>query len=134
MVIQRIQSILLLLTVALMAVALFLPAATIQGTPIFITNFPVLMIIDILVAVLLFIGIFLFKNIKLQMRVTLISILLICSIVIGGAFYMLHGIPNSKIEYFGATLPIIISVITAVWAYRCMRHDLSLLRSADRLR
>lgn len=134
MVIQRIQSLLLLLTVAMMTVALFLPVATDQGTPIFITDFPVLMTVDILVSLLLFIGIFLFKNLRLQMRVTLVSILLICAIAIGGAFYLWRGAPDAEIEYFGATLLMIVSVITASWAYSRIRHDHRLLRSADRLR
>lgn len=135
MVIQRIQTLLLLLTVALMTAALFLPAAsTSSGAPVYITDFPILMIVDILVAALLFIGIFMFKNLKAQMRVTLVSILLICAVAAGGVFYLWRGAEGAQIEYFGAAILLICSVLSAALAYRYMKRDHKLLRSADRLR
>lgn len=134
MVIQRIQTLFLLLAVILMALAMFVPAASLQGNPLYITDMPVVMIVDILVAVLLFIGIFMYKSLKTQMRLTLVSLLLICAVALGGGFYLWRTSPDADIEYFGAVLLMICAVLAALLAYRGMRHDYHLLRSADRLR
>lgn len=139
MVIQRWQTLLLLIAVVLMGCLNFVPVARIPGEagaaePFFTTDAPVLMIVSILVAVLLFISIFMFKNLKQQMKVTILSILLMCVLLVGGIFVLFRTAPDAEIEWAGATLLLCCSVILALAAWRLMKKDYRLLRSADRLR
>ena len=139
MVIQRWQSLFLLIAVILMACLSFSPMASVPAegnnvSSVFISDFPVLLIVDILVAVVLFISIFMFRNLKQQMKITLLSILLICCIAIGGAFTIFVNTPNARIETIGAVLILVAALIFTICAYRLMKRDYRLLRSADRLR
>ena len=106
MVIQRWQSLFLLIAVIIMGCLSVSPLATLsvegkEASTIYLTDFPVLMVVDILVAVILFISIFMFKNLKTQMKVTTLSILLICCLAIGGAFTIFVNKPNTQIEVIG---------------------------------
>ncbi len=136
MVIQRWQTLLLLIAVILMGCLSITPLATssAQGTALFISDFPVLLIVDILIAVILFIAIFMFKNLRSQMKVTLLSIILMCSLVVGGFFTLSHNSPEAEILITGAVLLLLIAAVLTIGAYRLMRRDYRLLRSADRLR
>ncbi|MDE6654388.1 MAG: DUF4293 domain-containing protein, partial [Muribaculaceae bacterium] len=79
MVIQRIQSLFLLIAGVLMAVVCFaVPVAHMEDAEGAITTVHVydmlpVMILDLLTAVLLLISIFLFKNLKFQIKVTPVS-------------------------------------------------------------
>ena len=139
MVIQRWHSLFLLIAVIIMGCLSFslLAKLTVEGkeaSTIYLTDFPVLMVVDILVAVILFISIFMFKNLKTQMKVTTLSILLICCLAIGGAFTIFVNKPNAQIELIGALLLLVLALAFTVCAYRFMKKDYRLLRSADRLR
>lgn len=142
MVIQRWQSLLLLLAVIAMIAINFLPVASLpsqvsdpdSATIMYLTDAPVLMIVSILVAVLLFIAIFMFKDLRMQMRVTILSIVLLCVLAVAGIFVICHNAPGAEIVWFGATLILVCAVVFACAAYRFMRRDYHLLRSADRLR
>lgn len=139
MVIQRWQSLLLLIATVLIVLVNFMPVAQMlpgQGapTPMFTTDAPILLVIDIVVGVLLFLNIFMFKNLRLQMRVTLLSILLMCVLTVTGAFIIYRNSPVAQVEWTGAVLLLLVALIFALAAYRFMRRDHNLLRSVDRLR
>lgn len=141
MVIQRWQTLLLLLAAVLMAVINFLPVASLADaanpnsyTAMFTTDAPVLVVIDGLICALLFIGIFLFKNLRLQMRVTILTILLMCVLAVVGGIILYRHSALSGIEWSGAVMLLGCALVLAIGAYRLMLRDRNLLRSADRLR
>ncbi len=137
--IQRIQSVYLLLVVIACIAYIFVPFGLIrtaegnyetwaikQVTPIMIEN--------ILVAVVAFISIFLFKKRKTQMKVVLINIVL--SVVLIGIF--LFGLTqhigiDNYIFKIGAILPVFILLFNML-AYGSIKHDEALVKSMDRLR
>lgn len=80
MVIQRWQTVFLLLAVIMMAVFCFSPFAQV-GTDggmqsLHTHRVPVFLVVNILIAVLLFLSIFMYRNLRRQMMVTLVSMVL----------------------------------------------------------
>ena len=138
MVIQRWQSVLLFLATILMVAINFSPlaqSADAARTPAtFVSDAPILLTLDILVAALLFISIFLFKNLRLQIRVTLLSILLICVLTVCAGIILYRDGALGRIEWTGAVLLLLCALLCALRAVWRMRIDRRLLRSADRLR
>lgn len=141
MVIQRIQTLFLLVAVVFMALFCLTPIATLDVaestesfSPVFVKDAPVFMVLNILIAVLLFIGIFLFKNIRRQMTVTLASMLLICASIVTFGFVLYVGMPGAHIVWTGGVLLLVAALIAALFAYRGMKKDKKLLSSYDRLR
>lgn len=97
MVIQRMQTVFLFIATVLMVLFTFMPFAStttdMQVANLHPKDFPVYMILNLLIAVLLVISIFTFRNLKQQKKVTLLSMMLIvCSAVTGG--FLLYG-PNA---------------------------------------
>ena len=121
-----------------MACLNFLPIATVPvngaPAPMFTTDAPVLAIVSVLVAVLLFLAIFMYKNLRVQMKVTVLSILLMCVVAVTGCFVLYRQAPDATIEWTGAVLLLICALVLALGAYRLMKRDYRLLHSADRLR
>lgn len=141
MVIQRWQSLLLLIATVLMGYMCASPLAqtaaadaTVAPTPFFVHEAPVFMILNIVIAVLLFLAIFMFKNLKLQMRVTVLSIVLMAASAVTGGIILYKAMPDATIVWSGAVLLLLFAAICAVMALRFMKKDYKLLRSADRLR
>lgn len=137
MVIQRWQSLLLFIAVILTAIFCLVPFA-ILGEPENISIYPVdapcLLVVSITTAVLLFITIFLYKNLKLQMRIATICIaLLICSIAIGLVFTF-TTFAGADIIWTGGLVLLFVALICAIAARRLMKKDHDLLRSYDRMR
>lgn len=137
MVIQRIQSLMLLVAIILIAVFCLTPYATVAAgevTSLFVKDAPVLLVLNITVAVLLVITIFMYKNLKMQMRMTILSMILICVSIVTSLFYINKAYDNATPILLGGVGLLVISLIFGLLAYRGMRHDHNLLRSADRLR
>lgn len=141
MVIQRIQTLFLLMAVIFMAIFCFTPIATLEVaesadsfSPVFVKDAPVFMVLNILIALLLFIGIFMFKNLRRQMTVTLASMVLICASIVTFGFVLYVGMPGAHIIWTGGVLLLIAALIAALLAYRSMKKDKKLLSSYDRLR
>lgn len=141
MVIQRWQSLLLLLAVILMGIFCSTPyahiaavEATAAPTPVFVYEAPVFLTLNITVAVILFIAIFLYKDLRRQMTVTLVSIVLICASIVMGAFMLFSTMPDAELVWTGGVLLLLVALVCAIAAYRFMRKDRNLLRSYDRLR
>lgn len=141
MVIQRWQTLFLLIACILMCVLCVSPFAQIAAaeataapTPVFVKDAPVFLVLNIVITALLFIAIFLFKNLKLQMRITTMSIVLLAASAVTGGFIIYATMPDAEIIWTGAVLLLVLSAVFAVCALRFMRKDHKLLRSYDRLR
>lgn len=138
MVIQRWQSVLLLLAVIMMAVFSLTPMATYtaldEPVSVYAKDAPVLLTVTLLVAVLLFISIFMYKNLKRQITVTLLSIILIAVVIVTGIAIVYRVYPEAQFIFLGGITLLVLALIFALGAYRCMKSDLRKLRSYDRLR
>ncbi len=149
--IQRIQSLYLLLT-TIMSV-LFLTGSIINFTENSnstlnidfsgiermsenVESIPLLSILLALIPLLSFLLIFLFKNRKLQMKVTAFLIFIIVVQIALLAWYSYYVMTNFNAEINpGAKLILpVVELILAYLAYRGIRKDEELVRSYDRLR
>ena len=123
MVIQRWQSLLLLIAVVLMCVFCSTPYArisavdaTLASTSVFVYDAPVFLTINIVIAV------------------TIISIVLMCASAVTCGFILYGTMPDAELIWTGGVLLLLVALVCALAAYRFMRKDLKLLRSYDRLR
>lgn len=141
--IQRSQSLYLLLVVLLSVLLLFLPvyeygaADGLTALKSFRLGDNVLLsILNGAVALLSAGAIFLFKNRPLQIRISGLS-MLITTILIGLLFFLADNMSTTleqRLTYrYGAYLPIL-QLIFSFLAQRAIRKDEELVRSADRLR
>ena len=135
MVIQRWQSVLLLISAIFVALAGILPyAVTANGVDVCAVQTPVLLCVDILVALLLLIDIFLYRNLRYQMKVTRLALGLIVVLEAAIAAYTGAGLEGATISIIGGIVMPVLALISAFVALRLMLRDYRLLRSADRLR
>lgn len=141
MVIQRWQSVFLLVATALMVLFIILPFGSVtvdaQVSALVPKDYPVYLVLNLLIAVLLFIAIFLYKNLRRQKIVTLVSILLIaCSAVTGGLLLYGPAAPDGVValEWGGGISLLIATLIMVVAAYRGISRDQRTLSSYDRIR
>ena len=157
MVIQRWQTVLLFIAAAVMACFTFIPFATIttnevtyslmglgfypQGTatdsnPPEVIHTWYLFMMCITTMVLLLIDIFLFKNIRFQQKVCLVSILFIIADGCVGGLLGFWSFREDGFELWWKTTALcpFIALIGAILAYYRMAQDYSLLKAADRLR
>ena len=136
MVIQRIQSLLLLLAAALIAVVLaWLPLdVASSGEYLHVYDLPSVLILGIVCGALVLVDIFLFKNLKLQMMVASICAWLLVAFIALGSFIVVGKLSGGQSSAW--VWPAVVSVIAMVlvlWAKARMRADYRLLRGSDRL-
>ncbi|MEO0311633.1 MAG: hypothetical protein RIQ89_1290 [Bacteroidota bacterium] len=143
---QRIQTIFLLLAVILTGLLLYLPvyeirSAVVSGTIdeveqfIISTNIP-LMLLNAGVGVLLVISLLSFKNRNLQRRLCNLSLLLSC-ILIGLLFFLADhdgAKQSSKVVYKLAAYFPLLNLLFIFLASFFIKKDEEMVRSADRLR
>ena len=138
MVIQRIQTLMLLIAAILMAIFCCTGFATVKAADaartVLVADAPVLLTLNILIAVLLVISIFLYRDLRRQMRVTLLILLLICASMVTSGFIIYAGIPGAEPILLGGVSLLLLALIFALLAYRAMGRDRRLLAAADRLR
>ena len=135
MVIQRWQSVLLLISAIFVALPGILPyAVTANGVDVCAVQTPVLLCVDILVALLLLIDIFLYRNLRYQMKVTRLALGLIVVLEAAIAAYTCAGLEGATISIIGGIVMPMLALISSFVALRLMHRDYRLLRSADRLR
>lgn len=140
MVIQRWQSLLLLIAVVFVAIFCCTPWAVYpagnmsEALPVFICKAPVLFVLNIVIAVLLFISIFMFKNLKRQMTVTILSIVLICASMVSCGIALYTAYSGACFVWAGGVLLLFGALVCTFFAYRFMKKDYKLLTSYDRLR
>ena len=155
--IQRKQSIFLLLSAIALGLLFYFPLASFIGdkdslvlyiyklislvpdnTPS-LPNYFILpaLTMNMLLVMLTIVTVFLFKNRKLQLNIVRI-ILILLMIMIGGFFFyyvdVLENLSGGLTDYdIGAYMPLI-AFVFYIFAYRGIMSDEKLIRSADRLR
>lgn len=134
MVIQRWQSVFLLLASIMMGIFCVLPLATQGNVDFYPYQQPVYLILNVLVAVLSFIAIFLFKNLARQKMVVKVNAFLIVASAIVGAIMIYVGMPNLEILWTAGPLLLICSFLMTIAALRRINQDDKLLKAADRIR
>ncbi len=139
MVIQRWQTVLLALAVIVMAIFCSTPFATVSATAeqvesVYLKDAPVLMIVSILIGVVLFLSIFMYKDLKRQMTMTLVSMVLLVAAIVTGIFIVYYAMPDAQLVIFGGVTLLVVTFILALGAYTMMNRDRKLLDSYNRLR
>ncbi len=141
MVLQRWQSVLLFLAAVLMVCNLFVPLASVADnassdscTLLYLTQYPVLMTLDILCGIIILISIFMYRNLKKQMKVNRLSMLLIIILAIAATVTLCVNSPGFAPAWLGVAMILFCALILCIMAGRLMQRDYNLLRSADRLR
>ncbi len=139
MVIQRWQTVLLALAVIVMAIFCSTPFATVSATAeqvesVYLKDAPVLMIVSILIGVVLFLSIFMYKDLKRQMTMTLVSMVLLVAAIVTGIFIVYYAMPDARLIIFGGVTLLVVTFVLALGAYSMMNRDRKLLDSYNRLR
>lgn len=139
--IQRIQTLFLLAAVALICAFCLTPYATriIPDDPqsvsaVFVRDTPVLLIVNACIAVLLLLNIFMYKNLRRQMKLTLVSMLLLAGSAVACGFVVTVGLPDARLLWTGGVLLLLAALVMAMCAYRGMLRDKRKLDSLNRLR
>ena len=156
MVIQRWQSLFLLISAVFMSCFSFLSLGQVQLTDATL-NFTAfgffyegqsaavapehcalstigLFVVSIISAVLALIAIFSFKNLKAQLRLVLIDVLFIMVTIFLGAWYGYSGFEGGEIYWSSMVCAPFIALIANVMAYNRISADARLLRDSERLR
>ena len=149
MVIQRIQSVYLLIAVILMAVFAFFPALSFElGGREFVYGAletgkvgathidPLMLMLIVLISLLAFIDIFLYKNLQRQMTVCFVDIILglAMMVAIGIQAFVVGGSEGVTLTWqWYLALPVL-AIIFLMLAHKAMSSDKKKLRDADRLR
>lgn len=156
MVIQRWQSVLLLVAGAVMACFTFMSLGQVQ-MPDYSLNFTTLgfciegeaapgapsgfmmhtwefFAVSLLSSLLPLINIFLFKNMRLQKRICLIELVFLLAVVAIGANYGYNAFEGYSVSWSSLIVAPALAIIADVMAYGRISADQRALRSADRIR
>lgn len=156
MVIQRWQSLLLLVAAVMMACFTFCSLGQVQ-TPDYSFDFTslgftyegeatdgapsgtflstwYLFIISLTTTLVVLIDIFLFKNLSLQKKVCLVSVLMIIASAASAACLGYFAIENGVIGWSSVALAPFIALCAVILAYTCMQRDHNKLKAVDRIR
>ena len=149
MVIQRIQSIYLLIAVILMVVFAFFPALSFEladktvlygalesGRAGNLHVNPLLITLIILIAFLAFIDIFLYKNLQRQMTVCFVDIIIGLAMLVAICVqaFVIGNREGWTVSWQWYVLLPVLSIIFLMLAHKAMSRDKKKLRDADRLR
>ena len=147
--IQRIQTLYLIIAIILMAVFAFFPALTfelggrqfvygaLEAGKVGVTHIdPLMLMLVILICLLAFIDIFLYKNLQRQMTVCFVDIIigLAMLVAIGIEAYIVTGKEGLVLTWQWYLVLPILSIIFLMLAHRAMSRDKKMLRDSDRLR
>ena len=133
MVLQRWQTVLLFLAFVLMTVFCVTPLGyDANGESVFAWfNIP-FMVLNVVTALLLFIDIFLYRNLRLQMRWAVV-VMLLQAVSAGLGFAITYFTDGMSTSLCGA--PMVVAALVLTWfARRFMDKDRKLLAAADRIR
>ena len=149
MVLQRFQSVYLLIAVILMVVFAFFPALTFHlgdktvlygaletGRAGNLHINPLLFTLSILITFLAFIDIFLFKNLQRQMTVCFVDIIIILSMLVAICIqaFVVGNREGWAVSWEWFVLLPVFAVIFMMMAHKAMSRDKKKLLDADRLR
>lgn len=133
MVIQRIQTLWLLVSVILMVVIGIIPFGSAgDGVPVYLNDCTTLAILDWLSIVLLILAIFSFKNLKLQKKITILSFLMMIGLGVITTLYVIWNLNLSEISFLSCIF-LLLAMIFSLLGYRGMSRDQKKLRDSDRL-
>lgn len=132
MVIQRIQSIYLLLAAICIGVYSFMPFAHSAEATFTACDALPMLIVAILAIVMLLLNIFMYKDLRKQIRVAAINSILVVATTATAIICTLTSL-NATLDYAWLALPAAALILT-LRARRAMIADRNLLSSADRLR
>ena len=93
-----------------------------------------LFILSLTTSVLILLDIFLFKNLRLQKQVCLISILFIIASAAVAAGIGYTSVEGYYVSWSSMALCPLLAVIACIYAFSCMRRDERRLKAVDRLR
>lgn len=156
MVIQRWQSVFLLIAAVMMGIFTFFSLGQVQLTD-YTLNFTTLgfqiegipaegagtgymchtwlfFAVSLLSCILPFINIFLFKDLKLQSRVCLIEILILLAVLACGCAYGYYQFDDAQVSWSSLIVAPLIAFVADIMAYNRISHDMRLLRDSSRLR
>lgn len=149
MVIQRLQTLYLLMAIAVMVIFLFVPFGywdvEVQKSPVQLDKLEAagnaaLLVPTVLSIVFMFIAILCFKKLPLQKSMVALSALMVVAIMLVVVYFMTRGFVEMnpqvtvKPEWGGGGLLLVGALLCLFMAYRGIRADQKLLRSYDRLR
>ena len=143
MVIQRWQTVWLLVATVLVAVFCCIPMAIVPGEvndPNSVTfmrpvDVPVFMVVNIVVAFVLFIYILQFNNTMRQKTIKMVSMQLFVVVMVTEVLLLYSwNDAYGGIEWLGSIFLLLAALVFALLAYRGINHDERLLKAADRLR
>jgi hypothetical protein len=149
MVIQRIQSVYLLIAVILMALTAFFPVLSfelggrefvygaLEAGKVGVTHIdPLMLMLVVLISLLALIDIFLYKNLQRQMTVCFVDIIIglamLVAICIQG--FVIGGREGVNLTWQWYLVLPILSIIFLMMAHKAMSNDKKKLRDSDRLR
>lgn len=145
MVIQRWQTVWLLVAAVIMCVFCAVPMALINNdaspdsiTAVYPTDMPVLLAVAVAVILLTVIDIFLYKNMRRQKLVARVSMLLIAVTALVECLTIYcnpaSAAADLHVQWFGSIF-LLVGAFAFIWlAYRGIVSDEKLLKAADRLR
>lgn len=139
MVIQRWQSVYLLLAVFSIVLVCIRPFGLITGADntsvqLVALDFPVFLTINILTGLLLLIDIFMFRNLRSQKLVAAVCIILEITSAVTAFLIITSGDSPWQIAWTGAPVGLVCAIICTLFARYRMSADEKLLRSYDRIR
>ena len=124
MVIQRIQSLYLLIAAVLMAAFAFLPAFDVS-----------MMVLIVLISLLAIVDIFLYKNLQRQMTVCFVDIIIGLAMLVAIVIQIVKLTKeNLAVQWNWTWLLPVFSIIFLMLAHKAMSRDKKMLRDSDRLR
>ena len=131
--IQRIQTVLLLLATIAMGLLFIFPYVEVASDDYFVFEYPIMSAFTAIVVIGFLITIFLYKNRNLQYRIARALLLFIIAFV-GYGIYQLSQVNFEQISFeFGGVLPIVAGILASFAASK-IKQDEDLVRSVDRLR
>ncbi len=156
MVIQRWQSVLLLVAGVVMGIFSFLTIAQVSTTDFTFLFSPLgfqyagqvtdgapsgylchtwfFFVLSIMSAILPLIAIFLYRNLRLQMKVCLVSLLFMCACVACGLVSGYNTVEGGDVDWTQMSCAPFIAIVATIMAWQRIGADKRLLESADRLR
>ena len=132
MMIQRIQSIYLLVaTISMTLISFKVPVYTLNETLFMAQDDTNMFVLTIVGAIFSFLGLFMFKNRKFQMKLIRLTVLI--QMIIGIRIFMLFNkfevVLNNSFLFL-----LVFTLIALIMAYRGVKKDDDLVRSVDRIR
>ena len=149
MVIQRIQTVYLIIAIILMVVFAFFPALSfelggrefvygaLETGKVGVTHFdPLMLMLIVLISLLALIDIFLYKNLQRQMTVCFVDIIIGLAMLVAICIqaYMVGTRDGVTLTWQWYLVLPVLSIIFLMLAHKSMSKDKKMLRDSDRLR